>query len=150
MKEVLSSLEVLFVKRDSREWPVSLATLIVILMTVESIQYHAAKIPYHDSYDSGVSHAKQENDNIMDDEGVKSLLNFYSACFPGCHARLSADWHGEGEFGITPEDKFVQSVRDAIRTAMPYLESKATAERAGDDMGFFFDRLAARLLVLRA
>jgi hypothetical protein len=150
MKELLSSLEVLFVKRDSREWPVSLATLLVVLMTVESIQYHAAKIPYHDSYGTSVSHTKQENDNIMDDEGVKSLLNFYSACFPGCHARLSADWHGEGEFGITPEDKFVQSVRDAIKTATPYLESKATAERIGDDMGFFFDRLAARLLVLRA
>jgi hypothetical protein len=151
MKEVLSSLEMLLLKRDCHEWPIGIATLIVVLMTVESIQYHAAKIPYHNSYDSRVPHSKQENDNKIDEEGVKSLLNFYSACFPACHARLSADWQGEGAPGTTPEDKFVQSVREAIRRATTdgYLASKATAERIGDDMEFYFDRLAARLLVLK-
>jgi len=152
MKEVLSSLELLFLNRECHEWPVGLATLLVVLMTVESIQYHAAKLPYHNSYDSGVPHSKQENDNKIDDEGVKSLLNFYLACFQGSHNRLNSDWQGEGILGITPEDKFVQSVRDAVSRATPngYLESKSSAERVDDDMGFFFDRLAARLLVLKA
>jgi hypothetical protein len=142
MKEVLSSLELLFVKRDRHEWPVSLATLIVVLMTVESIQYHAAKLPYHIS---DVTQMKQEDSIIIHDEAVKSLLNFYAACFPECHAKLKPGWDG-----ITPEDKFIQSVQEAISstTQSGYLESKATAVRAGDNMEFFFDRLVARLLLL--
>lgn len=159
MREVLLSLEQLLLNRECHEWPVALATLIVVLMTIESIQYHAAKLPYHHSYDSGISRSKQEHDSKGDDEGVKSLLAFYSACFPGCHARLRPDWEGGSHSGsqpgsltgssLSPDDKFIDSVREAIRKASPeYLQKRAKATRAGNDMGFFFDRLAARLLVL--
>jgi hypothetical protein len=158
MKEVLSTLELLFLKRESCTWPVSLATLVVVLMIVESIQYHAAKLPYHHFYDGTGS---QENDNKIDDEGVKSLLAFYSTCFAGSHTSLNANWQIETtvasqptdtNFSATsPEDRFMRSVQEAINEACSenYLESKATAERVDDDMGFFFDRLAARLLLLK-
>ncbi|KAF1949367.1 hypothetical protein CC80DRAFT_520587 [Byssothecium circinans] len=160
MKEVLSSLEHLFLNREPHEWPIALATLLVVLITVESIQYHAAKLPYHQSYDAGPSQSRQENDSKGDDEEVKKLLAFYSACFSSCHARLKPDWKGDaaqsrgmGGAGISPEDKFVDNVREAIVRAEDeqggYLVKKADGERVGDDMAFFFDRLAARVLVLR-
>lgn len=49
-----------------------------------------------------------------------------------------------------PEDAFVEGVRAAVKKAgMPYLEKRARDERGGEDMGWFFDRLAAQLLVLK-
>lgn len=161
MREILVSLEQLFLRREIHEWPVAVATLIVLVMTVESIQYHASKLPYHHSHDSPMvrSQSKQERDFAADDEGVRQLLEFYFTCFSGCHARLSPDWRGDLEAGslpshskstsIPPEDKFVENIREAVRQATPeYLEAKATEGRVGDDMGYFFDRLVARLLML--
>ncbi|KAF2255398.1 hypothetical protein BU26DRAFT_155323 [Trematosphaeria pertusa] len=160
MKEVLLSLEQLVLNRECHEWPFALATLIVVLMTVESIQYHAAKRPYHDVYGSGVSRSKLEQDSQVDDEGVESLLKFYSACYPGCHARLNPEWQGESSSHssslnastMNPEDRFVENVREAAKRASPggYLDRKASEEkRVDEDMGFFFDRLVARLLVMK-
>ncbi|CAI6341832.1 unnamed protein product [Periconia digitata] len=157
MKEVLLSLEQLLVHRDPKEWPIALATLIVVLITVESIQYHAAKLPYHYSYDSLTSRSQLESESRVDDEGaVKSLLGFYAVCFSSCHTKLHERWDagrtmGDAGHGATPGDKFIESVREAIRKAASeddYLVRKAGAQRAGDDMRYFFDRLAARLLVL--
>jgi hypothetical protein len=50
----------------------------------------------------------------------------------------------------SPEDVFVESVREGVRSACcdGYLEQKAGGKREGDDIGFFFDRLVARLLLL--
>ncbi|KAJ4344662.1 uncharacterized protein N0V89_012406 [Didymosphaeria variabile] len=162
MREILLSLEQLLLNREFHEWSVAVATLIVVLITVESIQYHSAKLPYHHSHDTPMvrSQSKQERDFRGDEEGVRQLLEFYSACFSGCHARLSPDWRGDPEAGLRPrnskstslppEDKFIENIREAVRTATPeYLEAKASEERAGEDMSYFFDRLAARLLVLK-
>lgn len=152
MKEVLLILEQLFLTRECQEWPVALAALIVVVMTVESIQYHAAKLPYHHSYDEATPSSKLQQDSKVDDDAVKSLLAFYSACFPGCHARLHPDWEGEAPFGASAEDKFIQGVREAMKKARSdgYLERKAgEAMRSGDDMGFYFDRYVARLLVMK-
>jgi hypothetical protein len=95
------------------------------------------------------------------------MLNFYSACFSGCHARLSPEWEGEGTTAPvlgtgmsmsmpnasskSSEDKFIDNVREAMKRASPeaYLAQKASAKRVGEDMAFFFDRLVARLLVLQ-
>lgn len=165
MKDVLSSLEQLLLNRDCDEWPVVLAILITVLMTVESIHYHAAKLPYHHKYDDDAAPrpTSLEEDRRIDDEGVKALLAFYSACFSGCHARLRPDWEGEAmplssssqpsSSGKTwsAEDMFVEGVRGAIRNASGagYLVGKVGEKRQGDDMGFFFDRLVARLLLLK-
>lgn len=157
MKDVLSSLEQLLLNRDCDDWPATLAILITVLMTVESIHYHAAKLPYHSKYDANRP-CNPEEDLKVDDEGVKTLLAFYSACFLGCHARLRPDWEGEATGSaqyprrhMSPEDTFVENVRDAIKKASSagYLSMKASEKRQGDDMGFFFDRLVARLLLLK-
>ncbi|KAF1836590.1 hypothetical protein BDW02DRAFT_493181 [Decorospora gaudefroyi] len=155
MKEVLSSLEQLLLNKDCDEWPIALAVLITILMTVESIHYHATKLPYHNQYDTARS-ANTEKDFSVDDQGVRELLVFYSACFSGCHARLRPDWEGESTRScahndVRPEDIFIESLREAIRKASGagYLAKKASEKRGHGDMGYFFDRLVARLVLLR-
>ncbi|KAF2134301.1 hypothetical protein P153DRAFT_109333 [Dothidotthia symphoricarpi CBS 119687] len=150
MKDVLSSLEQLLLNREPDDWPVALAVLITVLMTVESIHYHAAKMPYHSHYGSARS-SDLEEDQETDDDGVRTLLDFYSACFSGCHARLRPDWEGEAQRANRADDVFVESVREVVRRASTagYLAGKAEEKRQGDDMGFFFDRLVARLLILR-
>lgn len=149
MKDVLSSLEALLLGRLPEDWPVVLAILLTVLMTVESIHYHAAKMPYHSSY--GPPHCSDpDEDRGADDDGVKTLLAFYSACFAGYHARLRPDWEGEAQRAYLAEDVFVESVRDVVRRAndVGYLARKAEEKRRGNDMEFFFDRLVARLLLL--
>ncbi|KAF2033781.1 hypothetical protein EK21DRAFT_108570 [Setomelanomma holmii] len=153
MKEVLSSLEQLLLNRECEDWPVTLAILITILMTVESIQYHAAKLPYHNSYDAPQFSNSEENHHL-DDEAVKTLLAFYNACFSGCHARLRPDWEGEAtqsQRASSPDDEFVENVRKAISRASGggYLFQKVNERGKGDDMGYSFDRLVAKLLLLK-
>jgi hypothetical protein len=153
MREVLYSLEQLLLNRDCEDWPVALAVLITVLMTIESIHYHAAKLPYHNSFDTPKSSILVQDHNI-DDEGVKSLLVFYTACFSGCHARLRPDWEGEAthpQQSSRPEDVFVENIRGSIKNASGagYLSRKATEQRQGEDMEYFFDRLVARLLLLK-
>jgi hypothetical protein len=165
MNNVLSSLELLLLNQESGDWPIALALVLVILMTVESIQYHAAKAAYHNVFDS--TEAKEvDDDYTLDDQYIQVLLNFYATCFADCHARLSPEWEDEGTtsqgLGVgtnmgmpyssskSPEDKFIESVREAVKKASPgtYLAGRASAKRVGGDMGFFFDRLVAKLLVL--
>ncbi|KAF1974093.1 hypothetical protein BU23DRAFT_123272 [Bimuria novae-zelandiae CBS 107.79] len=163
MREALVSLEQLFLRRALDEWPVALAAFLVLLMSVESIQYHAAKLPYHHAHDTPLaaqsqsqsSQRERERDFAADDEGVRQLLEFYQACFGACHARLGPNWQGDVDVGArqgsvkSAEDKFVESVREAVRGAgVGYLEAKAREAQEEGDMGFFFDRLVARLLVL--
>ncbi|KAF2003410.1 hypothetical protein P154DRAFT_520016 [Amniculicola lignicola CBS 123094] len=158
MRDILSSLEQLFLNRECNEWPIAFAVLATVLMTIESIHYHDAKLPYHHPYDSTTppDPKAKEEERKVDEQGIQSFFAFYSACFSGCHARLRPDWEGEAGargagMGMASEDAFVESVREAIRNAGPekYLAGKAKAEREGEDMEFFFDRLVARLLLLK-
>lgn len=151
MREVLSSLEQLLLNRDCDSWPMALAVMIVLLMTIESIHYHAAKLPYHNCFDAPAARDDGERQGA-DEESVRALLAFYLTCFAGCHARLSPSWEGEASSSkgnLSPEDTFVESVRKSIKKASSegYISRKASETRQGDDMGFFFDRLVARLLL---
>jgi hypothetical protein len=92
----------------------------------------------------------------MNDDGVKTLLTFYTACFSGCHARLRPDWDGDvnsSQHTSSAEDTFVQNVRKSIGEASKnrYLSGRAAENpRQGNDMGYFFDRLVARLLLSKS
>jgi hypothetical protein len=155
MKEVLTSLEQLLLNRDCEDWPIALAVTITVLMTVESVHYHAAKLPYHHAFSSSRLTNCEEIAKINDD-GVRTLLAFYTACFSGCHARLRPDWEGEAntsQHASSAEDTFVQNVRKSMGAASKekYLSSKATeTPRQGNDMSYFFDRLVARLLLSKS
>ncbi|KAG9206369.1 hypothetical protein G6514_005096 [Epicoccum nigrum] len=153
MREVLSVLERILFSRNEDDWPVALAALMVVLMTVESIHYHAAKLPYHDAY----SPSRSENADggfDADDGAVDTLLASYKACFSACHTRLQPDWQGDLSTGAgktDPADQFVASVREAVgkEGVESYLAGKVDEKFVDEeDMGFFFDRLVARLLLL--
>ncbi|USP79896.1 hypothetical protein yc1106_07170 [Curvularia clavata] len=151
MKNVLSSLEQFLLNKDCDEWPIALAVLITVLMTVESVHYHAAKLPYHNLYGTNSASSSAEEDLAFNEQGVAELLDFYKACFSGCHARLRLDWEGEtsqSQTASTPADRFVQGVQTAIKQANNdgYLVKKSKETRQDDDMSYFFDRLVARLL----
>ncbi|KAF3006012.1 hypothetical protein E8E13_010578 [Curvularia kusanoi] len=156
MREVLSVLEPVLFSRNENNWPVALATLTVILMTVESIQYHAAKLPYHDAY--GPARPENSADSFeADDSAVETILTSYKACFSACHTRLQPDWKGDlGPVSgkSSPADEFVKSVREAVGKGdvESYLAGKLHEKRHvdDDDMDFFFDRLVARLLLLES
>jgi hypothetical protein len=147
MKNVLSSLEQFLLNKDCDEWPIALAVLITVLMTVESVHYHAAKLPYHNMYGS-TNPSIAEEDLVLNEQGVSELLDFYKACFSGCHARLRLDWDGESSQSHAPADKFIAGMQAAIRQANDegYLAQKSKVARQDDDMSYFFDRLVARLL----
>lgn len=153
MRNILSSLEVLLLGRNEDDWPTTLAILVVVLMTVESIYYHSAKRPYHEAYD--LTSSTSGSDNVeVDDQSVDKLLKFYSACFSACHTRLRPDWQGELDRAggrASTSDLFIKSMREAVGKASPddYLAEKARQTRIDDeDMGFYFDRLVAKLLLL--
>ena len=158
MKSVFADLEQLFLARRPDEWPLALAVLLTVLMTLESIHYHAAKQPYHALSTSPTSQNQppQLYDPVPDDPAVARLLAFYSACFTACHARLDPAWTGDvgprpGLQSVAPEDAFVTSLRGAVKraSAQGYLQRKTaeTWDESEGDMGFFFDRLVARVLV---
>jgi len=174
MQDVLSQVEKLCLGRKCAEWGVVLAVFCCLLMTVESIQYHAAKMPYHAAYDSNFStipsssflsssyegEGEEEGEYVgmkgregreLDETGCVTLRAFYKQCFGQCHVRLQEDWIEDKRID-SAEDKFIEEVREAMKKARRsgYLGEKARAGVEADtqDMGWFFDRLVARLLVL--
>lgn len=155
LKQVLTSLERLLLNRDSEDWPITLALLLTVLMTVESVHYHAAKTPYHHSFDT-TPVSNMEEDLRLSDDLVSTLLDYYKACFIGCHSRLRPDWEGEPvsahQVGASSSDVFIEGLRTAMKNASSaggYLSRKAVERREGDDMGHFFDRLVGSLLLLK-
>ncbi|KAJ4369235.1 hypothetical protein N0V83_006320 [Neocucurbitaria cava] len=153
--EILSSLEQFLPRRSEHDWPAVLATLLVVLMTIESIQYHAAQRPYHEDATAVVARSAIEEGSNRDEEAVQLLLDFYFACFSGCHTRLHPQWAGEPKDspGPTPELKFIKNIRGAINNMdiRIYLDKKAVERQwDGVDMNFFFDRLVARLFVAKS
>ncbi|OCL11571.1 hypothetical protein AOQ84DRAFT_185372 [Glonium stellatum] len=154
MRDVLARLERLALSRQCAQWPVIVSSLAVLLMTVESIQYHAAKVGYHaSSFDAQPAHQLIERAKCqaLDEQGVDALLGFYRACYGGCHARLSEDGADEAESigGGGPGVKFVDALRAAIKGAGPYLEERRSVSvEKLEDMNCFFDRLLAKLFEL--
>lgn len=151
MRDVLARLERLALSRQCSHWPVVISSLAVLLMTVESIQYHAAKVSYHASYDAQPAQQQLERAKCqaLDEQGVDALLGFYRACYGGCHARLGEDGGDEVEgIGVRgPEGRFVEALRGTIRNAEPYLKERRSVNMEKlEDMNCFFDRLLAKLL----
>jgi hypothetical protein len=168
MQSVLADLEQVLLARRPDEWPLALAVVLTVLMTLESIHYHATKTPYHALSPPSPQPQPQPQPTPpplslpVDDPAVAKLLAFYTACFAACHARLRPAWSADpgprpGQQRVAPEDAFVTSVRAAAAQAgaQGYLQRKA-GESWGEgdesgrpgDVGFCFDRLVARVLLV--
>lgn len=66
LRESLNRLESICLARRCTDWPVVLATLATLCMAVESVQYHAAKEPYHVRFDA----SNPERNNSSSATGV--------------------------------------------------------------------------------
>ena len=155
MKEVLNELEFHCLSRNCAHFPLIISTFAIVFMAVESIQYHAAKDSYHATYNGTGSRliAISKPSFEPDSEGVDALLNFYKACFSGCHSDtlLSVSKSGaplEGSAG----GGFVTLLKDAVGQVKSYLidRSAVTVSPGREDMTVFFDRLLARLFLLQS
>lgn len=171
MKDVLSRLELLSLSRDNcQHFPIILSTFAVLFMAVETIQYHAAKESYHASYDTEAERTCEKIHVLAnEEEGVENLLNFYNACFGNCHANLhdrsaagfshfaaaaarTNGGAGEGERERTVS--YLKTIKKAVDRARHYLVRKKDRGCVGDglgkgDMSVYFDRLLAKLFLIR-
>jgi len=139
-------------------------------MAVESIQYHAAKVAYHAHYGNGAAVVDQRDEHVerqaANERAVEALLSFYRACYAGCHVQLQTDEERcDDGFAAPPPPPspfvsfgqqqdptgFVANLKTAVLGAKTYLEGKSrlTMISGSGDLGCFFDRLLARLLLLR-
>ncbi|KAF2842764.1 hypothetical protein M501DRAFT_993526 [Patellaria atrata CBS 101060] len=158
MRDILSNLERLSLSRNCSQWPIVLSAFALVLMTIESVQYHAARVPYHCLYDGNAPSASEYSNvkrqaavlEAVDEAGVDTLLNFYKLCYGECHARLTED-AVEMEFERPdPGHRFVASLKRDMQACGAYFEERAKVKVGGlEDMDLFFDRLVARLLLLR-
>jgi hypothetical protein len=155
-KEVLFGLEILLrdPNGDGENGPIALALMMVVLMAIESTQYHAARLPYHNSYDIPKVSPSSSDDEV-DDTSAQALLAAYSACFSSYHNRLELRLQGVNlpleSVPTSPVAAFEQNVQVLTRKTnnAGYLSRKATEKRMGDDMEYFFDRLVAQILLLK-
>lgn len=151
MKSALRGLEKLALSRVCSQWPTIVSVTAVLLMAIESIQYHSLKTPYHASLTPGGQ--AEKNRTIcatMDTTGVEALLNFYRVCYGSCHSRLSdSPAESLGVFNDNGvQDRFTRGLKSSVDDAKDYLERKSTADPLGsEDMSVLFDRLLAKLFL---
>lgn len=149
---VFSYLERLFQGGSEEDWPTVLALMLVMMMVLETVQYHTSKRPYHHESDSNTSH--MEHNDTSGESASKTLLSFYAMSFSACHTRLDLTKNlepiAEGDERLPSSSKFVHHVRKAMQQAEAtrYLSAKISQQRTDGDMSFFFDRLVAKLLLL--
>jgi len=174
MRDVLKRIEDLSLTPENCQYfPVVLSTFAVLFMAMESIQYHAAKESYHALYDSDAVRAGERQQALAnEEEGVKNLLKFYADCFGDYHAKLHD--HSASTFqhfttttatksasgGDSERDRtiaYLRELKGAVDRARKYLIAKRdstvaiTRENVGKgDMSAYFDRLLAKLFLVRA
>jgi len=160
MREVLMELEILSPTNDSSKFPMIISSFSILMMAMESLQYHVTKLPYHTYHDVPAPDLAVWEPPKRDlDEIDKSdvLIRFYKAT--NCHARLGKlgmpeRYPGSNEFldnaPCDAESKRVLiALHLAILTARPYLEAKSQRSVVpGTDMTAFFDRLLAKLFLI--
>lgn len=149
-KSVLERLYRVTLSQDCRWWPVVLSTFGVLLMVIETMQYHTAKVGFHADHDGNVQNspafAYPHSCRPLDEEAVKRLLHLYRHCYGGCHSRLldpsaAVPQDGFGDFFI--------ALRSAVSRASTYLHHRSTIDLSQiNDMSLFFDRLLPQLLLL--
>ncbi|KAJ9668803.1 hypothetical protein H2201_001049 [Coniosporium apollinis] len=156
MSEVLSRLEVLFLDQDCVEWPIVISTVGVLLMTIESVQYHSSRVGYHSSPVSTSGELQKTQCQMMDEQAIVILLNFYGMSYPICHTQLQEGSCGSSvatsstASNANPSIAFVSGVRRAISDARQYLQHRLQmpAAKAGD-IAYCFDHWLAKLFLSR-
>jgi Fungal Zn(2)-Cys(6) binuclear cluster domain len=87
MRSVLKSLEGLSQTPDPEMFPIIVATFATLCMTLESLQYHMAKVPYHAYIGNQTpNHAEDAVTRDLTDQNAEILLRFYKGTV--CHSKL--------------------------------------------------------------
>ncbi len=149
MKSVLDGLYHVMLLQNCDRWPLVISTFAVLLMVIETMQYHSAKVGFHAGYDGRIedspAHAYPATCRALDEEAVNRLLHLYRICYGDCHARLM------NERAPLPQDgsgDFLKTMRNAVGNASTYLDRRSTLTLSQiNDMSFFFDRLLAKLFL---
>lgn len=151
LNELLERLELICLSKECDQWPVVLATLAVLLMALESIQYQSARVALHAVLDDNNSPKETWMlEKSLCQQGIDALIIFYRNCFPSCHRRLLT--YGEDERsrgGNLAQGMFIQSLRESIRNSRPYIEERKypVYNPNIDDFTNYFDRLLANFLI---
>jgi len=154
MLQVLKALEILSPTDNPSKFPIIICTFSVLMMAMESLQFHVAKLPYHTHHDSPPPDLALLEPPTRDlDEMDKSdvLIRFYKAT--NCHARLNKLGTGgqasEVLAGLSCDAEtrnILSSLHCAILSARPYLIAKRHNSLVlGTDMTAFFDRLLSKM-----
>jgi hypothetical protein len=156
MREVLTQLEILSPNQDKARFPTVLSTFSILMMTMESLQYHFSKLPYHGHHDT----PQQVNDpdhepatrDLEEIDGADILLRFYKAT--ACNAQLrkiGADGSLPTELIVMDADPFgvLTDIKLAVMSAKSYLEDRLHRKSVPHaDLSSFFDRLLAKLYLM--
>jgi hypothetical protein len=135
-------------------------TFSVLMMAMESLQYHVTKLPYHTHLDGpapDLAEWEPQSRDLDDMDKSEVLIRFYKAT--KCHDRLSklgSPPRHQGSDGFfldyVPCDaetkKALTSMHEALVDARPYLVAKSRRSVfPGTDMTAFFDRLLAKMFI---
>jgi hypothetical protein len=149
-QSVVDELQLLALSQDCSQWPVVLSIFAVLLMAMETIEYHVGKVGCHAEYDGNVENSPaflhHTMCQVLDEEGVDKLLHFYRMCYGKCHARLldANASHSGDSTGI-----FLDSMREEVSNASAYLHERSKLSVGEmDSLSCFFDRLLGKLFLL--
>jgi hypothetical protein len=156
MREILTELEILSPSKDIFKYPVIVGTFSVLLMAMESLQYHFAKIPFHASHDNPSKLQPSDKEptirNLDEFDGADVLLRFYKAT--RCHAELGTI-SSRSPFPTYVTNPgvdtigFLDNLKKMTIEIRPYLQDLAQSKTvARNDLSRFFDRLLARMYLL--
>jgi hypothetical protein len=173
MSDVLKQLEKLSSLPDPAHFPMVIATFSVLFMSLESLQYHFAKVAFHSHVDSPTQSrdTTPPTRNMADFDGADILLRFYRST--SCHEQLKtlvdlppalnlsngtrfrsrsrSNSSSYARFCPAAENHgataFLADLVRALRAAGPYLEQKDAMNPVvpSSDMSCFFDRLLAKM-----
>ncbi|KAI9658805.1 MAG: hypothetical protein M1831_003831 [Alyxoria varia] len=164
MQELLQKILRISLSRRCDQHPLVIAVFAVLMMTVESVMYHATRIPFHAHlgqpyndfiYTSPSAAPSAKAALATGEESATILLNLYKNCYENCHKVLHRTIDErqmaslEKSFGDVPA-KFIKVVNRSIADANNYLETKSSVHIEDvNDVSHIFDRLVAKLLLLR-
>jgi hypothetical protein len=161
MRNVLMELERLSPTENATKFPIIISTFSVLLMAMESLQYHVSMLPYHTHHDGLPPHPaavwEPQSRNLDEMDKSDILIRFYKAT--NCHAQLkglgtAAEGSKTHKFMTDVSwdletTMFLFSFHQAILVARSYLINKRQISVvSGTDMTAFFDRLLSKMYLI--
>ena len=149
LKTVLDKLIEYCGQKRSDQHPIILAVFVLVLMSLESIMHHGARLGFHHYLND--AHATIEESRTLSlangEKSASELLKFYKDGFENCHRAMIQITENQYAPRTVPE-QFLADVCQAIQSAEPYLRGRAAIHvESLQDVNQLFDRLLAKLFL---